>query len=167
MCSVRGTKIPRRVLSLAQIQGLQVENESARSGKTLLTPKSVNDTMNTKVQRCWVTPSQPSEAYVDGDEDEGEEEDEKAKVTVGNKWELTNNQQSTINNQQSTHWHVDMFELFASSLIVILNVLAFIKTAGLTWCLPALNSGVQCISLLTLVSVTSFFDYHLCSTCNP
>jgi hypothetical protein len=50
----------------------------------LLTPKSVNDTMNTKVQRCWVTPSQPSEAYVDGGEDGGEDEgeDEKAKVKV-------------------------------------------------------------------------------------
>ena len=59
--------------------------------------------MNTKVQRCWVTPSQPSEAYVDGDEDEGEEEDEKAKVTVGNKWELTNNQQSTINTLARGH----------------------------------------------------------------
>jgi hypothetical protein len=39
--------------------------------------------MNTKVQRCWVTPSQPSEAYVDGGEDE--ESDEKAKIKVGMK----------------------------------------------------------------------------------
>jgi len=50
---------------------------------TLLTPKSVNDALNSKVQRCWVTPSQPSEAYDDGgkepewggdkDDDEGKE----------------------------------------------------------------------------------------------
>ena len=52
--------------------------------------------MNSKVQR-WLTPSQPSEAYVDGGEDEesdggedeesdggeDEESDEKAKVKVG------------------------------------------------------------------------------------
>ena len=33
--------------------------KNRRLGRTLLTPKSVNDKLNTKIQRCWETPSQP------------------------------------------------------------------------------------------------------------
>ena len=42
----------------------------------LLTPKSVNDMLNTKVQRYWETPSQPSGSCGS--------EDEKVKIKVGN-----------------------------------------------------------------------------------
>ena len=63
-------------------KGYRSSTKDCVQGNMLLTPKSVNDTMNTKVQCCWVTPSQPSEAYVDGGEDE------KAKVKVGSKNEM-------------------------------------------------------------------------------
>jgi hypothetical protein len=38
--------------------------------------------MNAKVQRCWVTPSQPSEEYVDGGEDGRENSEVGVRVTM-------------------------------------------------------------------------------------
>ena len=51
----------------------------------LLTPKSVNETLNTKVQCYWVTPSQPRSCGLEDGEDGEDGEDEKQKVKVGNK----------------------------------------------------------------------------------
>jgi hypothetical protein len=117
-------------------------------GDRLRTPKSVNDTMNTKVQRCWVTPSQPNEAYVDVGEDE------KAKVKVGNKketvgeerkrWERNGGKETVgrkhfnLNTARAcceknyTHdFDPHQTTSCRPSLIVVLTFLTFFKTLGL------------------------------------
>ena len=58
-----GTKIPRKVLSLALLQGLQVEHNDWGRQKDVTDTKVSKQYVEHQVQRCWVTPSQPSEAY--------------------------------------------------------------------------------------------------------
>ena len=113
----------------------------------------MNDTLNTKVQRCWVTPSQPSEVYGGWRWRRGYE---KAKVKVRKQeWKGGN-----YSNKQST-WHVNLQFFFrtqkdaiklpslSSALTVVCSHRCLLSpssrpSTGLTWCLPAaLNYGVQ------------------------
>jgi hypothetical protein len=66
-----------RISIVSQRQKCDGYNSSNNYGqrKMLLTPKSVNDMLNTKVQRYWETPSQPGGSCGG--------EDEKAKIKVG------------------------------------------------------------------------------------
>ena len=160
-------------------------------GNTLRTPKSVNDTMNTKVQRCWVTPSQPNEAYVDGGEDE------KAKVKVGNKKETVGEERKRW--EKKKRWErnggKETFQLLHGTCSLWkklhtrfwspsnnflpsfpsfprrrphLSHLLQDSGTGLTWCLPgALNFGVQRVSF-TDFGVSNVLGRDCwCSTCNP
>ena len=125
-------------------------------GVLLLTPKSVNKMMNTKVQHYWETPSQPCGRW----RWKSNAEDEKAMLKVGNKNEAVGIFIWQINTAGNL-WKflfdgIDCFlpsttsclpPLLAPILIVFTSFLTFIETANWVDLVSptALNFGVQCI----------------------
>ena len=117
----------------------------AVKGMSLLTPKSVNEMMNTKVQRCWETPSQPSrqsqwrwKRWGWGQE-----------VVGGKKWLMPS--KSTIDKKIFISHVLCQFvkrKIPTVSFFFPTFTIAFSSSppTGLTWCLPAmLNFGVHCV----------------------
>ena len=68
MSSVSGTKIHKGIVLSPNSRVTRRAQIIAVKGVTLLTPKSVNDTLNTKFNAAWETPSQPRKRCDDDDE---------------------------------------------------------------------------------------------------
>ena len=142
---------------------------------TLLTPKSVNDTLNTKVQHCWVTPSQPRDLWSWWRWDEQEVRQKPEGKGRKQKWNGGNFPLSQSTNKEGM-WtynffppnsHVGWFlpsntscflPLSLSSSLFLPSRLGWLGVYQTRW---TLVFNMYCS--LTLVSVMSFLDWIVCA----